>query len=148
MMTILASLTGFLSALMPHWIRFLQDKYDKKHELDILVLQLKRENKSGRDAAPDALQWLSLSQELATRYATYQTGIRWVDGFNGSVRPVLAYSFFSLYAAMKYWQWQSIGLHVPPDLVVNLLWNQEDQAIFASIISFYYGTRSFKSKKS
>jgi hypothetical protein len=61
-------------------------------------------------------------------------GIRWVDALNGTVRPVIAYSFFILYALVKGMQF-SAGLPW-------LLWTEEDQAIFAGIISFYFGQRA------
>ncbi|MFO1242038.1 MAG: hypothetical protein U1E36_02395 [Rickettsiales bacterium] len=32
--------------------------------------------------------------ESRALYQTYNTGIRWVDTLNGTVRPVIAYNFF------------------------------------------------------
>lgn len=72
--------------------------------------------------------------ESRALYQTYNTGIRWVDVLNCTVCPVIAYSFFLLYATVKLMQF-SAGLPW-------LLWTEEDQAIFAGIISFYFGQRA------
>ncbi|MBN8531560.1 MAG: hypothetical protein J0L97_06855 [Alphaproteobacteria bacterium] len=72
--------------------------------------------------------------ESRALYRTYNTGIRWVDALNGTVRPVIAYAFFLLYAVVKAMQFSA-------DLPW-LLWTEEDQAIFAGIISFYFGQRA------
>lgn len=47
---------------------------------------------------------------------------------------IIAYSFFLLYTVVKVMQF-SAGLPW-------LLWTEEDQAIFAGIISFYFGQRA------
>jgi hypothetical protein len=37
--------------------------------------------------------------EQTSLYSTYKTGISFIDALNGSVRPVLAYSFCILYTS-------------------------------------------------
>ena len=78
--------------------------------------------------------------ESQALYKTYTTGISWVDALNGTVRPVIAYSFFILYAAVKI-------MHYSADLPW-LLWTEDDQAIFAGIISFYFGQRAMSKLRS
>ena len=48
------------------------------------------------------IQITSDSLESRALYKTYNVGIKWVDALNGTVRPILAYSFFLLYSAVKY----------------------------------------------
>ncbi|MBL0319353.1 MAG: hypothetical protein IPP74_08720 [Alphaproteobacteria bacterium] len=72
--------------------------------------------------------------ESQALYKTYTSGIGWVDALNGTVRPVIAYSFFILYATVKV-------MHFSTNLPW-LLWTEEDQAIFSGIISFYFGQRA------
>ncbi len=55
-------------------------------------------------------------------------------------RPVIAYSFFILYALVKVMQFSA---DMP-----WLLWTAEDQAIFAGIISFYFGQRAMAKLRS
>ena len=93
--------------------------------------------------ASQRLEEIQLNADIAESqalYRTYSTGIRWVDALNGTVRPVIAYSFFILYALVKVMQFSA-------DLPW-LLWTAEDQAIFAGIISFYFGQRAMSKLRS
>jgi hypothetical protein len=58
------------------------------------------------------------------------------------VRPVLAYAFFFLYAVVKFMQLNAITTNAPLYSFLDILWTEDDQAIFAGIISFYYGQRA------
>jgi hypothetical protein len=73
-------------------------------------------------------------------YKTYSTGIHWLDALNGTVRPLLAYAFFALYALTKLLQFSLIDDTIPASIYI--LWQDEDRAIFVGIISFYFGQRA------
>lgn len=135
MITALASLFGFLSSMLPELVSFYKDRADREHELKILALQMEQQ-KQGRQARLEDIRTQGDIAASRVLYHTWYSGIRWVDALNGTVRPVVAYCFFLLYAGVKLTQAQS-GLPW-------LLWNEEDQAIFAGIISFYYGSRAMK----
>ena len=141
MVTLLASIAGFVSSILPEIVRLIKDKNDKRHELDIMDRQIAisklqmSQQLQEIDARQDELQYRTL-------YETYSTGVSWVDALNGTVRPVMAYSFFVLYTYLKYWQIKC----VTPTFMAQYLevvWNPDDQAIFAGIISFYFGQRTF-----
>lgn len=134
MITALASLFGFLSSLLPELVAVYKDRADREHELKILSLQLEQQ-REGHTARLEEIRALGEATTSRALYKTWYSGIPWVDALSGTVRPVIAYAFFLLYAAVKAAQMQS-GLPW-------LLWTEEDQAIFAGIISFYYGQRAF-----
>jgi len=72
------------------------------------------------------------------------TDIKWIDMLNGSVRPMLAYSFFFMYMSVKYLQYKAISASAHVIEYLDIIWTIDDQAIFAGVISFYYGQRTFK----
>jgi hypothetical protein len=127
MITILASLLGFISSMFPSFVKLWQDKEDKKHELSILELQIEADKQKFRSKleAINAYHDIESSKAL---YKTYHTGVSWVDAFNGTVRPAIAYGFFLLYGGVK--------------VLTGLTWGEEDQAVFASVIAFYFGQRN------
>jgi len=132
MLTLLGSLLGFLGSIVPDIFKILQDKIDRNHELKIMDLQMQREQQGHNNH----LEEINTSADIAETkaiYKTYKIGVKWVDALNGTVRPVIAYAFFLLYAFVKYQQ----SIHTP-----WLLWSDEDKAIFAGIISFYFGQRA------
>jgi len=143
MITLLASIAGFFSSIFPEILKIFKDKNDKKHELDILDRQIKF-NKAKESYQIQEIEIKRDMLEQAAIYQTYKTGINWIDAINGTVRPVLAYSFFIMYCGIKVLQYlalksQAGQLHE----YVQLLWSIDDQAIFAGIISFYFGQRTF-----
>ena len=133
MITLLGSLLGFFGAAFPDFLKFWKDVSDKKHEIILLKMQMEFQAQGHQQR----LEEINVNADIAESqalYRTYSTGIRWVDALNGTVRPVIAYSFFILYAVVK-------GMQFSADLPW-LLWTEEDQAIFAGIISFYFGQRA------
>lgn len=134
MVTLLGSLLGFLGALFPELMKLWRERMDKVHELAILDRQMELQ-KAGHDQRMEAIgAWADIA-EMKEVYAHYTTHIPWVDALNGTVRPVLAYAFFLLYAYVK---WQQ-AVHTPWQI-----WQEDDRAIFAGIISFYFGQRAMQ----
>jgi len=143
MITLLASIAGFITSFIPELIKYFKDINDKKHELDILERQIQF-NATNTSRAIQEIQISQDIQEQASLYSTYKTEIKWVDTLNGSVRPVLAYCFFLLYMGIKYLQYEAISSSAHTIEYLEVIWNVDDQAIFAGIISFYYGHRTFR----
>ncbi len=143
MITLLASIAGFVSSIIPEVVKYFKDVNDKKHELAILDKQIQY----NQTAASRSLEEIHISrdiQEQASLYATYKTEITWVDAVNGLVRPILAYSFFITYMIVKYLQYAAISRTSHVIEYIEIIWSTDDQAIFAGIISFYYGQRTFQ----
>ncbi len=143
MVTLLASITGFISSIIPEIIKYFKDLNNKKHRLDILETQIKYNNNSSLKSLEE-IQIARDIMEQASLYTTYKTEIKWIDALNGSVRPILAYSFFIMYIGVKYLQYQAISTSAHIIEHLEIIWNINDQAIFAGIISFYYGQRTFR----
>lgn len=133
MITLLGAIVGFISAAFPDLLKLFKDSQDRKHELTILKLQMEQQAQGHANRLEEIHVQADITESRAL-YKTFYSGIRWVDALNGTVRPVIAYSFFALYAVVKVMQFSA-------DLPW-LLWTEEDQAIFAGIISFYFGQRA------
>ncbi len=142
MITLLASITGFMSSIIPEILKIFKEQKDKKHELNILDRQIEN-YKLGHNKRLTKLNMVKEVAENNILYSTYKSGVHWVDALNGSVRPILAYSFFIMYAGVKYLQYKTIKNTTLLIEYIDILWNIDDQAIFAGIISFYFGQRMF-----
>ncbi len=141
MVTLFGSLLGFVSATFPDLIKLWRDAADRKHELTILRLQMEQQAQGHAQRLEEIHAQADIAESKAL-YKTYYSGIKWVDALNGTVRPVLAYAFFFLYFTIKCMQFVMVDLTAPLPWHVDILWSQEDQAIFAGIISFYFGQRA------
>lgn len=142
MITLLASISGFLSSIFPEFLKLMRDKNDKLHELAILDRQIEFSKLSASNRLEEIFACADIA-ETVNLYSTYRTGIGWVDALNGTVRPVIAYSFFLLYAVIKVIQYRALPEHGYHMEYLDILWSIEDQAIFAGVISFYFGQRTF-----
>ena len=71
-------------------------------------------------------------------------------GLQKSVRPVITYAFFGLFATIEITLlMDAVEKGVEFSDAVKLLWDDETKAIFAAIISFWFGSRAVeKSRKS
>lgn len=143
--TAISGLVGFLSSMFPELLRLFQDRADRRHELAILRLQLES-RRQGESERLEEVRVQAGAQASRALYKTYYSGIRWVDALAGTVRPMLAYGFFLLYATVKLvqlsllagpWQMPALGL-----------WQEEDQALFAAVVSFYFGQRAMSKLRS
>ena len=145
MITLLGSLLGFITSTFPSLVKMWQDASDKKHELDVMQLQMQMQAQGAQQQLQEINAQADIAESAAI-YKTYTTGITWVDALNGTVRPVIAYAFFLLYAIVKLLSYMAIATSpaVPFVVVHDTLWSENDAAIFAGIISVYFGARAMQ----
>ena len=142
MITLLGSLLGFISSTFPDLLKLFKDSSDKKHELAVLKMQMDFQAQGHQERIEEINTQADITESEAL-YKTYNTGIGWVDALNGTVRPVIAYAFFILYAAVKIMSYSTMNSHLVPFFAMReTLWTEDDAAIFAGIISFYFGRRA------
>jgi hypothetical protein len=169
MLTIFSTLVSFLMGGLPKVLDFFQDKSDKKHELELAQMQISRELQlaAAGYAAQQQIEEIKLDEiktqtasedkqaligaqqaEMNAIYA-HDTSLnegtsKWMKDLRASVRPVITYGFFFLLvgidAVIAY-----KGLTTGVDFVqlADQLWDNETQALFASIIAFHFGGRAF-----
>ena len=145
MLTLLGSLLGFISSTFPDLLKFWQDKQDRKHELQILDRQMEQMRLGHNQRLDEIAINADVSQSLALyKHDSQPSGVTWVDGLRASVRPVITYGFFVLFAWVKL---SAVVLLMNQDgLSINealiQIWDAETQALFAGILSFWFGSRS------
>lgn len=142
MMALLGSLLGFLTSIFPELLKTHRDKGDRQHELAILDRQLQFSTLNHQHRLEE-VQTLADAQIYQALYQHAQpTGVSWVDAFAGTVRPTLTYAFFMLYAVIKlamFSTYRTQGCSWAEALLC--LWGMEDQALFATVLSFWFGHR-------
>ena len=141
MVTLFGSLIGFISSAIPDLVKLWRDFADRKHEITILKMQMAQQQRGHMQRLEKINAQADISESQAL-YKTYNTGIGWMDALNGAVRPVLAYAFFLLYISIK---WAQLAVLLQSTTFFDALpavWHEEDQAIFAGIISFYFVQRA------
>lgn len=152
-MIILSTLIGFLTSALPDLFKFFQDKQDKKHEIILLQMQMEHAKQGHQQklAEIELQADIADSKAVGKRVQESLVGVGWVDALSGSVRPVITYLFFGLYAVVKVAQYK---LLVEPQLpwqegvsqaqAIVAIWTPDDMALFAAIVTFWFGGRMFK----
>lgn len=160
--TVLSFLMGGLPKLLDAW----QDSKDKSHEIKLASMQTERElmmHKEGLVAAQKVeeirLEELKVdaevrSQDIAVKQheallahdtASAIGASTWVINARAMVRPGITYGMFLLLAFVDVFGfYYAIHTGVGFETALNLLWDDESQQIFASIIAFYFGGQAFK----
>ena len=144
MLTLLGSLLGFVTSAFPDFLKLVRDSQDRKHELAILDRQLEQQ----RLGHQQRLEEIEVQAQIAESQALYRhdkpAGVAWVDALRASVRPVITYAFFTLFASVK-----GSALYVLVAFEGVLLaealpriWDPETQALFAAVMSFWFGSRA------
>ncbi len=169
MLTLLSTFISFLMGGLPKILDFFQDRQDKSHELNLARLQIDRELQlaAAGFAAQQQIEAIKLDEiktqtasdekvaligaQQAEMNAIYAHDMslnegtsRWMKDFRASVRPVITYGFFLLLvgidATLAY---KGFVSDVDFSTLANQLWDDETQALFASIIAFHFGGRAF-----
>lgn len=169
MITLLSTLISFLAGGLPKLLDFFQDKSDKKQELELAKIQTAHElelRKQGYEAqqrveeikldqiqyqADSELKQSTIAAQQAEMQAIYAHDMslnegtsQWMRNLRASVRPVITYGFFFLLVFVDvglFWYGWTNGEDF--ESLANMLWDDETQALFASIIAFHFGGRAF-----
>jgi len=145
MLTLLGSLLGFLSAGLPKVFEFFQQKQDNQLRMQMLNAQIEAV-KSGQEFD---LKMFHEKKDFEEQKLLIQHDIAMKDNFlSASVRPVITYLFFFIFAAVKISMiWHAISTGTDFYSAMQMTWDEETQAIFAAIISFWFGSRAMQKNK-
>jgi hypothetical protein len=159
MFTLLTTVVSFLSGGLPSILNFFQDKADKSHELDMARIQTERElQMAERGYVAQAhveeikTQQIEIQSQTQERVALYQHDIeiskgasQWVINMRAMVRPTITYGlFFLLVGVDVFGFYYAIKTGVLFTDAMNILWDDDTQTIWASVVSFWFGTQAFK----
>ena len=143
MLSLLGSVLGFGTSFLPKVMDFFQDKQDKKHELAIMEVQIRQQ----KEVAVQQLEMVNVEADIreieAIQKSVQNTDIKWIDGLRGSVRPVITYCFFGLFIFVEISAYVSLTASGISSLqAVQLVWDDEIMALFAAVLSFWFGGRA------
>jgi hypothetical protein len=135
MFTLISALLGFLGGLAPELIKFLKDKQDKKHELNVMDKQAAIQSQ----LHTERLEEINIQGDISEAVALYKsaetklTGYKLLDGlielYNSGVRPTITYLVIALYASEKL------------DLT-KYDYTEFDQSTLMLILGYWFGQRS------
>jgi len=146
MLSLVGSLLGFTTSLLPKVMDYFQDRQDKVHELAVMDKQLSLAEKGHEMRLEEINIGADIRETESLHRHDRKVGNRWIDALRGSVGPVVTYilvlEFDYIKSAAMYLIFGSSGVNLE---TLALIWDEETRALFAGILSFWFGYRALKS---
>tara|TARA_R100001143_G_scaffold45923_1_gene41130 strand:- start:191 stop:664 length:474 start_codon:yes stop_codon:yes gene_type:complete len=144
--TLLGSLLGFGSSLIPEVLGFFRQGQANKQEL--AMLEAKAQYAQALSSLK--LEELDAKAEIVETEKLYEHDMAlaarggWVVSLQASVRPVITYLFMLTFLAVEGGIVYSLMTTQGADWVTALqaAWSGESQALFSTILSFWFGGRA------
>ena len=163
MFSIISGILGFATSGLPSLLGFFQQKGDQKHEREMAKMQneqallmAQQGFKSQEKIEEIKLQEVEAQTYAQEREALYEHDAKlveqaapWVKTLNASVRPVVAFTFVGLLVFVDIagfiWAVKSTGGFTPE--AMDTIFSSDEMSIVASIIGFYFGSRTWEKKR-
>lgn len=145
MLSLLGSLLGFGTSFLPKVMDYFKEKRDQAHELAMQDKVLEAQLKLGNQKL-EATKLEGDTREIEVihkehRDVTLKASIFFVN-LSASVRPVITYLFFVEFMVLTLAVFKGWISHDQ----YTMIWNNDMQAIWAGIVCFWFGSRSFNRK--
>lgn len=153
--TLLGTLAGGLTSILPGILSWLQRRDELKHEQKLAEIRYKLSSEQAKmevdiiNARADAFEGESLRRHDASF-----DGTGFINALRRSVRPVITYLFFFLFvfvkavailAALRTTGTQDwLGDALLWNDLMPLIWDDQTSAIFGAIIGFWFGGRAIE----
>jgi|TARA_R100001443_G_scaffold51365_1_gene63382 hypothetical protein len=150
MLSLVGSLLGFGTSFLPTLLGFFEQGQKNRHQLKLLDAQAKHAEVLSQlkleelDAAADVEESRSIYEHAAQLARSNKSSF--ISALQASVRPVVTYFFFILFATIK-----GLAVYVAvqegDDVSQAILasWDEETKILFSTVISFWFGQRGMKS---
>jgi hypothetical protein len=145
MLSLLGSVLGFGTSFLPKVMDFFQDKQDKAHELNMMDKQLENQKVLGAQK----LQMTHVEADIDETKALLnhdsnlqKRSSQWVVNLAATVRPVITYLLFLEFATLTF----LVAFGYMDNGMYQMIWNSEFQAIWAAVVSFWFGSRTMARK--
>jgi hypothetical protein len=145
MFSLLGSLLGFGTSFLPKVMDYFQDKQDKKHELQLMDKQLEQQIQIGNqklDMVHVEADIRETEALLKSQTALTKSSSQWITDLAASVRPFITYLLFIEFMALTL---LLAGGYID-NVMYSLIWSDEVVGIWAAVISFWFGSRTFNRK--
>ena len=142
---LLGSVLGFGGSVVPAITDHFKQKGQQKFELEKMKTMAEL-RKAGFDHELRAWEAQAADNEhdrLIQHDISINQGTGFIAGLQKSVRPVITYCFFGLFAVIEITLLME-ALEKGTDFseAIQILWDDDTKAIFAAIISFWFGSRA------
>ena len=163
MLTLISTLGGYLVALFPRLFDLLQDRADKKHELDILHMQMRQQlsltdkgyspsdktEEVRENDAQDHQQYMAqMGMVYGNQEKLLESSSQWVKDMTAATRPFVTFIFVfelvlinlltMLWIFMHGSTITSVGEFIQ---IMEIVFDADEMALLGTIIAMWFGSR-------
>jgi len=145
MFGLLGTLLGFGTSIIPEILGFFKQKQADSHELKMIESRAKY----AQDLSKLKIEELDAQAEISETKGLYEHDRNinaggFVNGLRGSVRPVITYLFFAMFATVKGTMIYAMvsSQNLDWTVAIETAWDDETAAIFSAIMAFWFGNRA------
>ena len=145
MLSLIGSVLGFGTSFLPKVLGYFEEKRDQAHELSMMDKQLEQQLQIGAqklqmmDVEADIRETETLHKEHSS---ITMKASKWCINLSASVRPIITYCLFIEFAVLTL----SVNMDWITTQQYRMIWNDEFHAVWAAVVSFWFGQRSFNRK--
>ena len=140
MISLIGSLLGFASGVVPEIVGYFRKQQDHEFELELYAAKAKY----AEALTANKLKELDLKaeiQELKSLYEhdqTLKTSNTFISALRASVRPVITYFFFFTFVGVEL----SVIFNLVDPSLIDKIWSDNTAGLFAAVLSFWFGSRA------
>lgn len=143
MLALLSPLFGILGSLLPSIVRIFERRQEIKYEIELTKVKIEAaERQADIQFQIEEIKADAESRQSALEHDKSIDGGRYINALRASIRPVVTYTFFFVFCAVKIaaaYVMLSTGQSVPD--MLNAVWDVETMSLFSTIIAFWFGSR-------
>ena len=149
MLALLSPFFGIIGSLLPSIVRIFERKQEIKYELDLAKLKIDAaERQADLQFNVEMVKASSVERQSLLDHDKSLDGGIYINALRASIRPVITYSFFFLFVAVKVaaaYVMLSTGQSVPE--MLKAVWDVETMSLFSTIIAFWFGSRMMEKQE-
>ena len=145
MISLLGTLMGFGTSIVPEILGYFKQKQANEQQLKMLEAKAKYADQISKLKVEE----LDAEAEIAETKGLYEHDRSidaggFINGLRGSVRPIITYMFFLMFASVKGTMIYAMisNQNIDWTMAVDTAWDDETAAIFSAIIAFWFGNRA------
>jgi hypothetical protein len=145
MLSLVGSILGFGTSFLPKVLGYFEEKRDQAHELQMMDKQLEQQLQIGKQK----MQMMNIDADIRETETLHKEhasitskSSQWCVNLSASVRPIITYCLFIEFAILTL----SVNMDWITAQQYTMIWNAEFQAVWAAVVSFWFGQRSFNRK--
>lgn len=143
MLALLSPFFGIIGSLLPSIVRIFERKQEIKYEIELTKIKLDAaERQADLTYNIEMVKSDSNLRQSALDHDKSIDGGKYINALRASIRPVITYTFFALFVAVKVaaaYVMLSTGQSVPE--MLKAVWDVETMSLFSTIIAFWFGSR-------